>query len=539
MSFVPIKFKFTPPPTLPPQAVLQPTTNPVGVKVPVSNQFGSTIAAQSNAAALVTRLSDLTDTANYLMSAIMSLVKSLGVTFDLSANPDLARALARIYTTTSPPTAMDMTMYVSLLEAEMSFIQFDLLNPPDSPVQIQPVQRVDIRTATSQFENSLIDTGVYNQTLPILLNSLAGDQVIFNSWSNMLQQYPVLSVPQLTPAQIAANANPTGTSSRDLNSASVDVSSDLTETLNGILDQWQNGYAGIYSVVASPDPTETALPAVVATLSTQPSSDLNRLATMLQNLIAFQHQPAIQQSNDSADNTLLPRLLSDIGDNAGDMDYMTQVAVGPSATLGGAMGTLMSTLSSVNPGSILSVGLTGSVAKAAGGYSPPPLSQTQTASLASLPEGLQILGANTAWAQSASMRQNDVILMSMKRLSLRKLLNQGNMTEFLTSIKSLSSSIGIIQSILQSGANTPSAVGSTTSLNTGTVSPSIGLQSFGTLVSSLQSQSGSSFAVDGSTLVVTPPQIPTAPANVQNVLSAGGVNQITTQSLRVPIDLTV
>lgn len=539
MSFVPIKFTFTPPPTIPSQAIIVPSTNTAGTATPVSNEFGSSIAASSKAAALVTRLSDLSQTATYLQQALLSLVQNLGVTFDLSANPDLGRALSRIYNVVTPPPAMDMQMYITLLQTDLNFLQFDLLNPPDSNVQILPTQRADVSLAAKTFENSLISSGVYDQTLPILLRSINGDQIIFNSWTGMLRQYPILSVPQKTPAQLAATINPTSISSRDLNGSSVDVSDSLSTLLNGILDQWEHSYAGIYKVVASPDPTETALPSVVSTLSSQPSSDLNRLSTMLQNLIAFQHQSAIQQSHDSADNLVLPKLMSDVVTHSSNLDYMTQVAVTPSKTFGGSLGNLMSKLSIVNPGSLLNVGLTGKVAQAAGGFSPPALTPTQSAALSGLPEGLQILGANTAWAQNESNRQNTLVQKSIQRLSFRRLANQSNQTEMLTSLKSLSSSIGIIQSIIQSGANSPVAQGNTTSLNTGIVTPSIGLESFGTLVSSLRSQSGSSFALDGTTLVVTPPQIPTAAPNVQALLARGGVNQITTQALQTRVNLNV
>src|SRR5208282_677061 len=104
-----------------------------------------------------------------------------------------------------------------------------------------------------------------------------------------------------------------------------------------------------------------------------------------------------------------------------------------------------------------------------------------------------------------------------------------NQTEMLTSLKSLSSAIGVIQSLLQAESMTPSSTGNTISLNTSTPTPNAGLASFGTLISSLPSQSGSSYALDGNTLVITPPAIPTASSNVQATLTAGGVNQITTQ----------
>lgn len=539
MSFTPIKFVFTPPPTIPSQAILAPSTNVVGTAVPVSTIFGTTIAASSNAAALVTRLSDLSATAAYLQQALLSLVQSLGVTFDLSSNPDLGRALSRIYNVTTPPASMDMQMYVTLLETDINFLQFDLLNPPDSPVQIQPFQRADVKLATKTFENSLIASGMYNQTTPILLRSLIGDQVIFNSWTNTLMQYPILAVPQQTPVQLATSATPTSSSTRDLNGSSVDVSDALSDTMNNLLDQWQSSYAGIYNVVASPDPTETALPSIVSTLTTQPSSDLNRMLTMLQNLIAFQQQPALQQAHDSGDNLVLPQLISDVVSHAGNLDFMTQVVVGPSSNFTGSMGTLMTAISAVNIGSILGVGLTGAVSTASGGYNVPLPTPAQAAAVAGLPEGLQILGANVAWSQNESTRQNALIMQSIQRLGFRRLANQGNQTELLTSLKSLSSSISIINSLLQSNANTPTASGNTNSLNTSTPTPQVGLSSLGTLISSLQSQSGSSYSLDGSTLVVTPPQIPTAPTNVQAILTQGGVNQITTQALQTPITLNV
>src|SRR5208282_5748834 len=137
-SSKPIKFKYTPPPTLPPQAVLSPSSTQIGVTPVTSNQFGSPQAAASKAAALVIRLANLNATAVYLMQCIQALTKTLGVQFDFTKNPDLGRALAQIYNTVNPPSSMNMTMYVNLLQAEMSFLEFDLLNPPtSSSVQIQ------------------------------------------------------------------------------------------------------------------------------------------------------------------------------------------------------------------------------------------------------------------------------------------------------------------------------------------------------------------------------------------------------------------
>jgi hypothetical protein len=116
VNFVPIKFTYIPPPTIPPQSVLAPSTNPVGITSSVSNQFGTSIAANSSAAALVIRLSNLAETAAYLQQAIISLVPNLGIILDFSSNPDLGRALSRIYNVTPPPPAMDMTMFSTLLQ---------------------------------------------------------------------------------------------------------------------------------------------------------------------------------------------------------------------------------------------------------------------------------------------------------------------------------------------------------------------------------------------------------------------------------------
>jgi hypothetical protein len=540
VSFTPIKFFYTPPPTIPSQSVLAPENTIVSVPTATSSEFGSAAAAASNAAVLVVRVNNLSATAQYLVSVIQSLVKNLGVTFDLSANPDLGRALAQIYNTTSPPSSMDMTMYTTLLEADINFLQFDLLNPPvTSSVQIQPLQRANIGLVTKSFENALLSTGVYDQTSPILMRSLMGDQLVFNSLSNALQTYPILSVPQLSPVQLASSQAPSDTSTRALNGSTIDVSSTLTDTLNGLLDQWQSSYAGIYQVLASPDPTETALPSIVATLSTQPTSDLTRLLTMMQNLVSFQQQAQLQTNHDSVDNFTIPRLLSDVFSFTSNLDFVNQVAVTPSSGFEGPLGSLMSQMASINPGSILDVGLTGSVAQAAGGYNPPTPTAAQQSALSGLPEGLQIMGANISWAQSENARQNNFIQQCLQRLSIRRITNQGNQTEFLTSLKSISSTIGIIQSLLSISNNNPQPVGSISSLNPNPVTPVQGLQSFGTLINSLSSQSGSSYSLDGSTLTITPPTIPTASSNVQSVLAAGGVNQITTQSLQIPINLGV
>lgn len=541
-SSKPIKFKYTPPPTLPPQAVIIPSSIQTTVAAAVSNQFGSPQAAASNAAALVTQLGNLTATAVYLMQCIEALTTTLGVQFNFSQNPDLGRALAQIYNTATPPTSMNMAMYVNLLQAEMSFLQFDLLNPPAlSSVQIQPLQRANIVVASSAFEDALISSGVYDQTLPVLLRSLASDQVTFGVMTTALMTYPILSVPQLTPAQLAASQTPTDSSASPLNGSTVDVGDSLNAVLTTALNQTTASYAGIYNLVASPDPTETALPSVVSTLAAQPASNLTRLLSMLSNLIAFTQQPTIKQLANSADNILVPRLLSDTTSHAVNLDYVSQVAVTPSTSAGltGTLGMLMSALASFNIGSILGVGITGAVATSAGGYNSAIPAPTQAAVTAGLPEGLQIMAANIAWSQNQHMSQQQLVQSSLQRLSLRKTSNQGDTTEMLTSMKSLSSAIGVIQSLLQAGSSTPSATGNTTSLGTSTPTPNASLTSFGTLISSLPSQSGSSYALDGNTLVITPPAIPTAPATVQATLKSGGVNQITTQALQVPITLGV
>jgi len=535
----PIKFSYTPPPTIPSQAELAPSSVTIVPTTAVSNQFNSPQAAASNAAALVILLQNLSATSAYLQSVIMALYPTLGVQLDLASSPDVALALSRIYNTATPPSALSLTQYATLLATDMAFTQFALMTPADSPVQIQPLQQADVSLVTKTFEKALISSGVYDQTSPVLLRSLAGDQILFNSITSTLMQYPILAVNQQSPAQAAATSTASSTSSRALNGSIVDVSDTLTSTITTALNRWQSNYAGIYNTLASPDPTETALPSVVSTLASQPNSDLLRVSTMLTNLLATQHQPALQQSHDSVDNFVVPQLLSDTTSFAGDLDFMNQVAVGPSSNFGGSLGTLMSTMSTVNPGTVLNVGLTGSVATAAGGPNPPTLTPTQSSSLSSIPPGLQIMGANISWSQSAAVAQNNLIIQSFQRLAFRKSVNQGNQTEVLTSMKSISSVIGIVQSLLQSQANTPTARGNTTSLNTGIITPPTSLQSVGTLISSVPSQSGSSYAVDGNTLIITPPTIPTAPANVQAVLTGGGVKQFTTLSFSTPINLGI
>lgn len=529
MSFKPIKFSFTPPPTLAPA----PSTASLVTQPAPSSGFGGSIAASSKAAALVTRLNDLSATAIYLQSVLKSLVQTLGVNFDLSADPDLGIALSRIYNTSNPPIAMDMTMYEELLTADINFLRFDLLNPVNSSIQINPIQRADVTLAAKAYENALIGTGVYNQTLPILLRSLAGDQLIFDQMNLAIQKYPILSVPQLTAAQLASGMQPTSTSDRDLNGSSVDVSDSLNDTLNTTFDKWEKSYAGIYNMAAQPDPIETSLPAIASSLSGQPTSDLVRMQTMLQNLIAFVHIPQLQQKHDSAENLIVPRLLSDVSTHSTKMDYFHQVAVGPSSGISGSLGDLLSEMSGINPGQVVSSNLTGLVKAQAGGPSIAPLTTKQSSLLAALPTGLAIFAAHTLWAKNESTRQNNFTAASLQRLGTRKMGNQGDHTELLTSMKSLSSSISIIQSFVSNSTS------GGRSQAVAAPAPAQGLQSFSTLIGSLKSQSGSSYALDGNTLVINPPQIPTAPPNVQSTLSRGGVSQFTTNSFRTPVNLGV
>lgn len=528
MSFKKIEFNYIPPPTVQATAVL--STVPVVVSESSVSQFGSRAADNSNAADISTRLSRLNSTASYLQDVLKSLTPNLGVNFNLNNNPELGRALSRIYNTSTPPESMDLDMYLELLHTDLDFTRFDLLNGNDSTIQANPIQRTDVQLATKAFEDSLLSTGNYKQTTPILFRSLQGDQLIFEQLGQSIQTFPILSKPQISTLESTAN-NSTSTVTD-----SMDLSSDSHAMLSPVLDKWGQSYAATYKMLVTPDPVETALPGVVGSLNGLNISNILQIKVLLESLVSLVHIASLKQVYNSSDNIILPRMLSDVGSHAFNMDFMKQIGSGIKNTVTGGFSTILSKLESINIGQVIGLGLTPVVSVAAGGYLKNIPTNEQVALLSNVSAGIKLFAANVKWSNNEMARQSDFTSQSIQRLGIRKVKNQGDQVELLNSMKSINSSVNILQSIVDTSNTQVTSADSVIHPDT---SFHAGLQSFNTLVGSVKSPSNSSYSVDGDTLVINPPSIPTASAEVQSVLADGGINQISTADLRVPIDLEV
>lgn len=520
MSFKKIIFNYTPPPTL---------STPVGTVIPPTpNVAAETLLGEayqtSNAGQLVQTMQNLKATAGYLSSAISSLSSGIGVTVDTAVDTDLTIALSRLYNSSSAIPAISLTMYQNLLQAEQDITRTDLYLDSDSPLQISPIQRADIMLATTSFEQALAAGGSYATSLPLLLNQMAGDSLIFDNITAQLQSYPVL-----------ANNDPSG----------IDVSDTVTSLLNDIATRQTTTYATTYSMIATPDPVSMTLPAVVTTLTQHPLNQLGQILTMLTSLMAIFHKPQQVNSAVGLNITVLPRLISDLTSHLFIVDKLLQMTINlptssnPSAVGACWMGTGIGSVQSIIPqpyGSFLSAGLTPILMSSELASQQAQLNQqirsktapTTPANVNALPSGLLTMGATLNFSMEQNQLHATAIQTNTSKALDRRLNENGDNIEVMSSMKAMATMIGTVQGLV-------SAVGSGAQVATPSSAPS-NLQVVGQVVGNLQNTTGTSYSVQGNNVVLTSPTLPAPSAQVSSVLQSGGATIVGPNSLyKVPI----
>jgi hypothetical protein len=550
MSFEKIQFVRTPPPTIPPPAV-PPATVPTAEQAAAAATFLSTSQQTSNAGKLIQKFQALSETSDYLVSVINTLCGGMGITIDPSTEPDIAAALSRIYSTSEQIPGIDLTMYNNTLTAEMGISRVDLSTGSSSSVMVSPIQRDDLHTVNTAFEQALVENNTYANQLPLQLRALSGDKMIFNYTVNELQNYPILTT-----------GNPTAT----------DVSPVINSSLNNIADRYQTLYAASYLTMAAPDAIALGAPVIITALTPSTNAPSNALTTgtnaitsvltsatlgigkaqaaivsevskilvpvnkvifalgailtLMNSLKAVFFKQNMSQFT-SGLSYILPMLAVEVGIHMLHLDRFLQLATSDTAVINADIQSAISATAQLY-GTVLGLGLTPLIMKhqistlveLAQGQA---VSKQPPASLSAsgIPEELLKVGSYLNWASQESQRHATEITTNFQKIMNARLNANGNLIEMLSGMKEIESLVAIVQSLLN-------VQGSLASVPISAVNMPGSLQAFGQIMTNMNTPSGASYSVIGNQLVITPPYLPTPTNTVATTLQNGGANTVNT-----------
>jgi hypothetical protein len=436
-------------------------------------------------------------------------------------------------------------MYNNLLQAELGITRIDIVQSPNSTQMVLPIQRDDLGVVNRAFENALVNDGTYTHQLPLLLRPLAGDKLLFDYTTTELQNYPILTT-----------NNPSAT----------DVSPGISDKLNNLCDRYQTLYASNYTMMIAPDPISAGAPTIIAALTPSINAPVNALTsagnaisstlTKTTSAIAGVESTVISEVSKvltpaseivfalgsivatltalkaiffatsmtniiSSLSFILPRLAVELVMNMLHVDRFMQLATTEVAVINSKLQNAIDATSQLYS-TLLGIGLT------------PILLKHQLDTIASLtkqqsiskqpmpnlnetgiPSELLQVGSIINWAGNETQRYAQDIELNCQKILDSRLNSSGDMTEIMSSLKSVEALIAMAQCILN-------VQGSMASVPTTAVGITSSLQAFGQVMNEMNTPAGASYTVVGNQLVITPPNIPAPSSNVANVLTSGG-----------------
>ena len=526
MSFEPIKFVYTPPATveepLPQESSYTPNTTTNNPNV--DQESTATNAATSFAVALAKRYSDLADTSKYLQQIILDQTKDNTITLDFDANPELARALSIILETPNPSSVITVNAYSQMLDAQINATVTDMQLGDDSPFTVNPYQVGALSTVTQGIEQSLIAEGTFTAALPTMLNTLKGDQVIFQTTAQAMQAYPVTNYDQY---QATQTASPTTTSI--IPASSLDVSPSLNSYLNSYADRYSTAYAGVYNLAAGINAVDADINNVLNQYFVMPLAELKTAMALLSSLQALAHTQTLKDLSEDLINFGFMRLQCEAMMFISMFNRLINITVAPFKASLSALAQLTRSINAIanEVGTQVSGGLKGMVAGSSCSTQQNKLSilagskasNIKVPGISQVTKGLASLASHLNWAISQITKQEANLMKQLRRLSERRLGNQATMLEIMCSLKALNSLITFGQSI----ANQPTSAMASTQTQVNTVS---------NILSNIGSASGSgtTYSVNNGQVIVSPPSVIAPPTNVANVFATGGLTQLNLKS---------
>jgi hypothetical protein len=518
MSFEPFQYVYTPPVTVPaPLRVL-----PVAV-TSQNSQKSQTLAGQ-----LISRLNDIGITAAYLQTIVLNRCAGSGVTFAAGENPDLAAALGRIYQTTDPIPGISIEMYNNMLDSELALMQMDAALGNDADREASPYQVADLMTATKAFEDGVTSSLDYASNLSMFLRTLKGDQLICQNLAEDIADYPAYR----------------GTTSTL--TAGLDLSPTANQLFNDYLDSVSNNYSRTFCLMTTPGHVEADIANIADKFFNDPIQDLMKVGTALSALQTLTHGVSLSALGSDLTNFMFVRMLSEVGSIFNQMDRMFNLAVAPLKVSVGQVAGLARMAQSVGSkvGFVASGGLKGMVSgnPCSGSGSNPSANASSQGTITANPlalntpgtsienawnqvcgpitSGVASLASHLNWATNTVDQKNQLIQDSLRKLQNRRIGDTNDRIQLMCSLQAVTSLIGIAKAFVQERQTSPTPVTSQDQL-----------ESMGRILNNLTSPSGSSYAIQNGSVVVTPPTVPPVPDSAETVFNAGGANRVTTSDI--------
>jgi hypothetical protein len=520
MSFKPFEYKYVPPKTVP-----QPSRVDVDA-LPSSDSFSES-AKGSNAGKLIAGLEEMAETSIYLQTAIVERMRNTGVEIDLSAEPDVAIALTRIYGTDTPPSVITIPMFNNLLDAEAGMLQLDMQLDEGSLVEVNPIQHADVSLVTKRVEDLLIDSGEYRNQLPVLLRSLKGDVVVYRNWNRDLRSYPAVGV--ITPTDFIRNAlhKPGPIDQALIATRRMDISDGLYSTMTSWMNRYSSIYSSVYQMMSTVNHIERGISHVAEAFILQPVQDIVRVISLLNGLKGLFHKGALKNIADSLTDFVFARMAADVGGFMFLIDRFVRMAVDPIRHATGKLGMLLGSVNRITNqiGQIASGGLKGMTAGNACSQKPhsnhgsnkridvPGLGAGDA-----LPEALKTLGDHLSWSTRLAGQQRDTVDESFRKLTERRLKDQADRIDTMCSLQSLDSLLAIAQGFVNETQR------GTSFSSSNQIQQS---EAVGRILVSLKTGSDTVFAIQDGEIVITPPDMPEPSEQVEKVLRQGGLDRIT------------
>jgi hypothetical protein len=494
MSFKPLQFTYTPPRTVPSAPVAAATPATAAVQNPLDREG---VAAKSNAARLLGRISSLKETSQYLQSAILALTANKGIVLNFAGDPELAESLKRIYGTTTPPSAISIGMYAHMIQAEFGIMRTDIaLSGSGSSLQVSPYQRLDLQQSTKTVEDALVESGDFSSQLPLLLRELAGNDLICDSLSDGLRQYPVLSGTSFGPAESTGTAsitnytNPAAGNDFDafqalgeavgsadapetasagalsLNSleqssalSSMDCSPELTDGLDARFDQQTTLYGAMYDTIVSATGVVGAVNEDLTNVNQMLTSEalfavdtVMCLMGAIKSIQAMEHKPTLKDLKDLATRVMLPRLIAELGPLTMMLDRMVQRVTSPVMQLLNRGNELLAQVAGVERNIAYLVrkdGLTGVIQTRIQGK---PAPQMDTSALdeqfAHVDAGMKKLYGYAGWARKKIDAKSKETRISLLQAMDRSQQASGDNLELLQSLKDITNLLSVCQNAI-------------------------------------------------------------------------------------------
>lgn len=506
MTFRPITFTYTPPPTV---------ITPTSTEVSGITSVGGTTSSNSLAGQLISQLDDLTAMSRYLQEAILARTNQMAIEIDPAVDPDTSRALCSTYGTDTPPNAITIPMYNALLDAHLGVQQLEMSLGTNSTIQPNPIQVANLATILSAVNSHLVQAASYQNWLPLQLASLKSDAIVFQSWKDALSTYP---------AYYSTPPDPSKLQQSIIQATSLDMSPSIYAYQSDAITRFNQVYGNVYQSLASATPEEQDASAIMIQLFGQPLSSMIQMAGIFTSLVGLSHKPNMSTIQGDLINYTFARLASDVSGMLATIDQLVSLTVAP---LKGTLGTLSQiqaiskqqtiTLGIVTGGALagLSKANNAAVSNPSNGITSSVNITLAIPNTGSVSSGPKALAEYLNWGQDQLTNGLALIDKSFRQLVEHRLNQQNDTQSLMTSMRTVDLMTSLLKGVISSVQN-----------GTITSNPNPQQQQVlaNSILTSLQTGSNTIFSTSDNQIIVNPPSMPAVTPEVERVLSIAKIN---------------